>query len=54
VSPDGTPWAALSPRYAKRKERERPGVPKLKFDNHMLGDRLSQTCVGDDRSCHSV
>lgn len=47
VSPDGTPWAALSPRYAKRKERERPGVPKLKFDNHMLGDRLAHQ-VDDD------
>ncbi|MGO4699811.1 phage virion morphogenesis protein [Dyella sp. 2RAB6] len=41
VSPDGTPWAALSPRYAKWKERQRPGVPKLKFDNHMIGDQFT-------------
>lgn len=46
ISPDGTPWAALSPRYAKRKERERPGLPKLKFDNHMLGDRLAHQVEG--------
>lgn len=41
VAPDGAAWPALSPRYAKRKERLRPGLPLLKFDNHMLGDRLA-------------
>lgn len=47
VSPAGVPWAALSPRYAKYKEKKRPGVPKLKFDFHMLGDQLSQQVDGD-------
>lgn len=41
VDPDGAPWAALSPRYAARKAKLRPGVPLLKFDYHMLGDQLS-------------
>lgn len=41
VSPDGTAWQALSPRYKRQKDRQRPGLPMLKFDNHMLGDRLS-------------
>ncbi len=41
VSPDGAPWTPLTPRYAKRKEKKRPGAPLLKFDNHMLGDGLS-------------
>lgn len=41
VSPDGMPWAPLTPRYARRKEKLRPGLPKLKFDNHMLGDQLA-------------
>jgi phage virion morphogenesis protein len=41
VSPDGSPWAALSPRYATRKNRLRPGRAILRFDNHMLGDRFS-------------
>lgn len=41
VSPDGLAWPALSPRYARRKAKLRPGLPMLKFDNHMLGDRLS-------------
>ncbi len=41
IGPDGVPWAALSPRYAKRKQRLRPGAPLLKFDNHMLGDEFS-------------
>lgn len=47
VSPEGTPWQALSPRYKRLKDRKRPGVPMLKFDFHMLGDRLSQQVVGD-------
>lgn len=41
VAPDGTPWKALSPRYKRWKDKKRPGVPKLKFDLHMLGDRFS-------------
>lgn len=41
VSPAGTPWAALSPRYAARKAKQRPGLGLLKFDNHMLGDKFS-------------
>lgn len=40
-APDGTPWVPLSPKYAKRKEKKRPGAPILKFDLHLLGDRLS-------------
>lgn len=47
VSPEGTRWAALSPRYARRKERKRPGTPILKFDNHMLGDQLSKQIESD-------
>lgn len=45
-SPDGTPWVKLSPRYAARKAKKRGGAPILKFDNHMLGDRLNYQ-VGD-------
>lgn len=41
VSPDGTPWPVLSPRYAKRKEKKRPGAKMLVLDSHLLGDRLS-------------
>lgn len=37
TSPDGEPWAALSPRYKRRKDRVRPGVRKLVFDNFMHG-----------------
>lgn len=40
-SPDGIPWAPLSPRYKRRKERLRPGIGMLHFDNHMLGDRFT-------------
>ncbi len=40
VDPAGLPWAPLSPRYARRKAKLRPGLPTLKFDNHLLGDRL--------------
>lgn len=39
--PDGEPWPALSPRYAARKARKRPGLPMLTFDGHLLGDRLA-------------
>lgn len=38
IDPDGIPWVPLSPRYAKRKGAVKPGVPILRFDNHMLGD----------------
>lgn len=41
IGPDGAPWAALSPRYAAHKSKVRPGVPILRFDNHMIGDQLS-------------
>lgn len=47
VSPDGVPWAALSPRYAARKAKLRPSAPLLIFDNHMLGDMLSHQVEGD-------
>lgn len=47
VSPDGVPWAPLSPSYRRQKERKRPGVPMLRFDFHMLGDQLSHQVVGD-------
>lgn len=47
VSPDGTPWPALSPRYARRKEKKRPGAKMLTFDHHMLGDRLASQVEGD-------
>lgn len=46
MSPDGTPWPALSPRYAKRKEKKRPGAKMLTFDHHMLGDQLSHQVDG--------
>lgn len=41
VAPDGKKWRALSPDYAKWKQKQRPGVPILKFDFHMLGDQFS-------------
>jgi phage virion morphogenesis protein len=47
VSPDGAPWAPLSPGYRRQKERKRPGVPMLRFDFHMLGDQLAHQVVGD-------
>ncbi len=37
ISPDGTPWAALRPRYARRKARLRPGKPILQFDGLLRG-----------------
>jgi phage virion morphogenesis protein len=39
--PQGHPWAPLSPRYARRKAKKRPGAPILVLDNHMLGDMLA-------------
>ena len=47
VGPDGTAWRALSPRYKRQKDKQRPGLPMLKFDNHMLGDRFSWQVDGD-------
>ncbi|MHB1273624.1 MAG: phage virion morphogenesis protein [Rhodanobacter sp.] len=47
VAPDGAPWSPLSPRYARRKDKLRPGLPLLKFDNHMLGDQLVWQVEGD-------
>ena len=41
VTPAGEAWPALSPRYKRRKDKLRPGLPMLKYDNHMLGDGLS-------------
>lgn len=46
-SPDGVPWVALSKKYERRKQRLRPGVRMLHFDNFMLGARLSYQ-VGAD------
>ena len=46
-SPGGTPWIDLSPKYKARKAKLRPGVPKLKFDGHLLGDMLSWQLDGD-------
>lgn len=46
VSPTGRPWLPLSPSYKRWKDKVRPGVPKLKFDFHMLGDQLSYQVVG--------
>lgn len=48
VSPEGVPWAPLSPRYQRFKQRKRPGVPMLKFDFHMLGDRFFSQVQGSD------
>jgi phage virion morphogenesis protein len=47
VDPDGHRWRALEPSYARWKAKKRPGVPILKFDNHMLGDQLSWQLDGD-------
>lgn len=47
IDAEGNPWVALSPRYLRRKQKRRPGVPKLKHDNHMLGSRLTRQIVGN-------
>lgn len=47
TGPDGEAWPALSPRYARRKAKLRPGLPMLKFDNHMLGDQFTYQIEGD-------
>lgn len=55
VTPSGQAWAALSPRYKRRKDRLRPGVPMLKFDGHMIGDRLaSQVTPGAGELLHGT
>lgn len=46
LSPSGQRWRALEPSYARWKGKRRPGVPILKFDNHMLGDQLSHQVEG--------
>lgn len=40
-APDGSAWTPLNPAYKRWKAKKRPGVPMLRFDFHMLGDRLS-------------
>lgn len=47
TGPNGEEWPALSPRYARRKQKLKPGLPLLVFDRHMLGDRLAWQIVGD-------
>lgn len=47
VSPDGTPWAPLSPRYKRRKDRERPGAKKLVYDNFLKGTLRYQVKAGE-------
>jgi phage virion morphogenesis protein len=47
VDPAGRRWAALSPGYKKWKDKKRPGLPILKFDNHLLGDQLSYQVSGN-------
>lgn len=47
LAPDGSHWRALEPNYAKWKSGKRPGVPILKFDNHMIGDQFTHQVEGD-------
>lgn len=47
VAPDGTPWAALSPRYQRRKAKTYPGRRILQREGHMLGDRLNYQVTED-------
>jgi len=47
VSPSGARWDPLSPAYAKRKQKKRPGAKILHFDFHMLGDQFSSQVDGD-------
>lgn len=48
ISPDGMPWAALSPRYKKRKAATHPGRGLLHLNNEMLGSRLSHQVYGSE------
>lgn len=41
MAPDGDRWPALSPAYARRKAKKRPGAHMLRFDFDMLGNKLS-------------
>lgn len=47
VAPDGSPWAALSPRYQRRKAKKYPGRRILEREGHMLGDRLAYQVTDD-------
>lgn len=47
MSPDGTPWQALSPRYAKEKAKERPGAKLLVYDNLLRGTLRYQVQNGE-------
>lgn len=44
-SPDGQPWAPLSPEYAARKAEKRPNAPTLVWDEHLR--RLQYQVSGD-------
>lgn len=46
ISPEGKKWQALSPRYRRQKDKKRAGLPILKLDDHLLGDRLSYQVSG--------
>jgi len=46
ASPDGVPWAPLSPKYQKRKDRLRPGAPILVYDNLLRGTLRYQVVDG--------
>ncbi|TAM72316.1 phage virion morphogenesis protein [bacterium] len=45
--PDGQRWAPLSPRYARRKAKRRPGLPILRYDGNMLGAWLAWQLIDD-------
>lgn len=54
VSPEGQPWAPLSSRYKKRKDKARPGAKKLVYDNLLKGTlrylvENAQLVFGSDR-----
>jgi len=48
VDPDGQTWLELSPAYARRKQRLKPGRPILTFEGEMLDTRLAYDLDGDD------
>lgn len=48
ISPDGMPWAALSPRYKKRKAATHPGRGLLHLNKEMLGSRFSHQVYGSE------
>lgn len=47
VSPEGVKWAALSPRYKKRKDRARPGAKTLVYDNFLKNQLRYQVAQGE-------